>query len=69
MADAPVVHIGENSPEFVAFRLLHTIAYAEGVKIYGVTAQATQPANRKWILDTYSECLYATHGRRLIPGQ
>jgi hypothetical protein len=30
MADAPVVHIGENSPEYVAYRLMLDIAEAEG---------------------------------------
>lgn len=54
MADqAADVHIGENSPEQVAFKLYREIAAAE---LYG-----SQPKNpdRKWILDTYAECLLA----------
>ena len=47
MADAPVVHIGENSREEVAFKLFHIIRNHGG-------QQATE---RKWILDTYAECL------------
>jgi len=46
MADIPVVHIGENSPEYVAYRLLREIARLE--KGMG---------DRKKLLDTYAECL------------
>lgn len=56
MADAPVVHIGENSPEHVAFQLLNTIASIEGIKLYGGDSKS---ADRKWVLDTYAECLNA----------
>lgn len=54
MADAPVpvVHIGENSPENIAYKLLELIAQTE--KTPPVTAR-----DRKWILDTYAECLQA----------
>ena len=50
MADQPVVHIGENSPEYVAFKLYHEITRIE--------ARGEKP-DRKWILDTYAECLLA----------
>jgi len=49
MADAPVVHIGENSPEFVAYRLME--------KIFAVEKGETR--NRKTILNTYAACLLA----------
>jgi hypothetical protein len=53
MADNSVVHIGENSPEYVAYRLLKDIARVEdGSK------------DRKWILDTFAECLHAAKGYR-----
>jgi hypothetical protein len=57
MADKPVVHIGENSPEWVAYKLMHDIL---------ITERKT-PANtiRKDILDTYAECLQAVRGRRV----
>ena len=52
MADKPVVHIGENSPEYVAYRLLQDVLQAE----------APQKPSRKLILDAYAECLTAiTH--------
>jgi hypothetical protein len=50
MAVDTVVHIGENSPEQVAFKLFHEVASAEAGR-----AQI----DRKWILDTYAECLMA----------
>jgi hypothetical protein len=58
MADAPVVHIGENSPEYVAYRLFQDIASVEGQKLFGHQSRATTP-DRKWILMTYAQCLLA----------
>jgi hypothetical protein len=55
MADAPTVQLGENSPEQVAFKLLTIIAASEKKAIN--TGGAT--ADRKWLLDTYAECLLA----------
>ena len=64
MADAPVVHIGENSPEYVAYKLMVNIAATEGFHIrLGPMADREQPT-RKWILDTYAECLEAVKGFR-----
>jgi hypothetical protein len=60
MADKPVVHIGENSPEHVAYRLMQNVFEAE----------APQKPSRQLILDTYAECLLAVlhpQGRR--PGK
>jgi hypothetical protein len=51
MIDQPSVHVAENSPEFVAFRLLERIAMVEN---RGFNAGG---ADRNWILDTYAECL------------
>ncbi len=48
MADVPVIHIGENSPENIAYKLTHEIARLE--KGF---------ADRKKLLDTYAECLRA----------
>jgi hypothetical protein len=53
MADTPVVHVGENSPEEVAFKLMREIAMAENKSLRG--AVAGDKPNRKWILDTYAE--------------
>jgi hypothetical protein len=49
MADTPVVHIGENSPEHVAYRLFEFVC----------SADKPQRFSREWILDTYAECLLA----------
>jgi hypothetical protein len=60
MADtsAPVVHIGENSPEHVAYRLLMNVAFMEDKLIaYGGSNSTKPTADRKWLLDTYAECL------------
>ncbi len=63
MADAPVVHIGENSPEYVAYRLLESVARAEG-KLLTAMAGDPRAADRDYILNTYAECLEAVKDRR-----
>ncbi len=65
MADSPpVVHIGENSPEHVAYRLLQQVMNIERMSPTQDPAQGWRPADRKWLLDTYAECLQATKGFR-----
>jgi hypothetical protein len=49
MADADALHIGENSPEQVAFKLLYEIANVEGIEMRGLSG--TKKTDRKWILD------------------
>ena len=58
MADVPVVHMGENSPEHVAYQLLQHVAHLEESLHSGKTEGWTS-ADRKWIPDTYAECLLA----------
>ena len=66
MADAPIVHIGENSPEHVAYQLLLHIAWIEQKAIQANGSFASpERATRKWILDTYDECLLAVKGQRM----
>jgi hypothetical protein len=64
MADSAhiVVHIGENSPEQVAYKLLHIIAANER-KTLSSSATGAATAERKWLLDTYAECLTTVKGR------
>lgn len=57
MADASVVHIGENSPEKVALDLVQHIARMEGKILYQNRDSREQTADRKWLLDTYAECI------------
>jgi hypothetical protein len=57
MADEPVVHIGENSPEQVALKLFYEVARSEK-KDTGRTTGDDKP-DRKWILDTFAECMNA----------
>jgi hypothetical protein len=54
MADKPVVHIGENSPEYVAYQLMRDLFQLE----------APQKVDRKKYLDTYAECLLAVREPR-----
>jgi hypothetical protein len=61
MAEAAGVHIVENSPEYVAFKLLQEIAAVEGRAIRGI--QGDKRANRKWILDTYAQCIAVVRGQ------
>ena len=49
MADATDTRGG---PEEVAFKLLYAVAWAENVDLEGWAK-----TDRKWILDTYAECL------------
>jgi hypothetical protein len=59
MANDSVVHIGENSPEEVAYRLFNLIEIREG----------TKAQKRKEIIDLYAECVMAVREPRLrLPG-
>ena len=50
MAYEPAIHINENSPENIAYKLLTTIASNDGNTLFGVM-QSTATADRKWLLD------------------
>lgn len=64
MADTAVVHMGENSPEQVAYKLLIHVAATEGYMLRsGPTSDGNKPS-RQYILDTYAECLRAARGYR-----
>jgi hypothetical protein len=60
MTDDTIVHIAENSPEQVAYKLLDKIAFVEGKSLRpGMTGQK---ADRAYILTTYWECLKVVQG-------
>ena len=60
MADSATVHIGENSREEVAHKLLLHIAHVEGKSIRsGMTGEK---ADRAYILTTYHECWQVAAG-------
>jgi hypothetical protein len=60
MTDEPVAPTGENSPEQIAYRLMHEVATVERITIGAGDLQPKWTrAGRAWILDTYQECLYA----------
>lgn len=54
MSDPVAVHFGENSQEQVAFKLMQNIAAVEQKEFHRA---GHNPADRKWILETYRECL------------
>jgi len=58
MADA-VIHIGENSPEYVAYRLLLDVMSAEDTSLH---AGGSKRANREYLLTTYRQCLRTVRG-------
>ncbi|MFZ4807499.1 MAG: hypothetical protein ACOYLQ_09600 [Hyphomicrobiaceae bacterium] len=61
MADQPpVVHIGENSPEQVAYKMTQHILYSLEKKTHDNTS-------RDEFLDTYAECIKAVRGFRVKP--
>ena len=51
----PALHIGDNSPEYVAYRLMFDIAKVEKKAL--TPSASCQTADRRWVLDTYAECL------------
>ena len=55
MADTSVVHIGENSPEQVAYKLMREIGLSQGY----FTVHKSQKPSPEWIIRTYSACLHA----------
>ena len=57
MSDKNEVHIGENSTEHVAYKLMQHIAAVEGKEFYTINGKQ---ADRQWILSTYKECLKIT---------
>ena len=61
MSDAAVVHIGENSPERVAYQLMLSIAAGEN-KRYQVHSGGLVLADKDWILSTYADCLGVVKG-------
>ncbi|AZO81824.1 MULTISPECIES: hypothetical protein [unclassified Bosea (in: a-proteobacteria)] len=58
-------YFGEGSPQAVAFKLLKEVAYAESKEL-SVSGAADSKPDRKWILDTFAECLSAAHGFRQL---
>lgn len=64
MADTnTTVHIGENSPEQVAFKLMERIASVESKLISSPNASGGwSVADRKWILQAYHEALLVVRG-------
>jgi hypothetical protein len=59
VADIPIVHIGENSPENIAFKMMNLIAAVESKEPYG---HGENPMTREWIFKTYAQC------RRIVNG-
>lgn len=63
MADSSTVHIGENSPEQVAFKLFEIVARIERKSLSGSDANEIKSgwtkADRDYVLETYSKCLTA----------
>jgi hypothetical protein len=54
----PIIHIGENSPEQIAFKLLEKIAKVEKKHLsepMGTMAYGWSMADREWILKTYGQ--------------
>ena len=64
MSEKPVVYVGENSPEQIAYKLMGHIAEVEKKVFRTAELGNSTVAGRKWILDTYSECLAAAKGLR-----
>lgn len=59
MADEAVVHADENPPEQVAYMLMCDVMGAENRVAALNPREGYQAADRKYLLDTYAECLLA----------
>lgn len=57
----PPFHLGENSPEEVAYKLMQHIKGHEELP-----SDKEPGARRKYILDLYDECLTAVRGGRIV---
>ncbi len=57
MADSTAVHLGENSPEYIAYRLMQDVMRSEKRQNYEDSKGTL--ADRKYLLDTYAECVMA----------
>lgn len=60
MADNTTVHIGENSPEYVAYRLFLDVMSAENKTFH--SSSTRQAVDRAYILKTYHECRLVVSG-------
>lgn len=68
MADAaPVVHIGENSPEEVAFKLMKIIGECENKSLHFHSSHGG--ADRKYVLKLYQQCLETVSGKTMDWGR
>lgn len=57
-----------DSPELVALALLERVARSEGRHFEAKPGEGMTVADRRWILDTYFECLTAVRGHRVTAG-
>ncbi|MGD9536426.1 MAG: hypothetical protein AB7P52_09595 [Alphaproteobacteria bacterium] len=59
MADRPIVHLGKNSPEQVAWRLMQTIMQAEAKTANPLIAKdgGEELVDRRYLIGLYRDCL------------
>lgn len=57
MADT-TTNIADNSAELIAYKLFQEVARAEGKELWAGAAGTERP-DRRWLLDTYAECISA----------
>lgn len=66
MSDKNVVHMGENSPEYIAYKLMHHVIELERRSLNPATnTPGWTAADRSYLLATYAECLQAVQ----MPGR
>ena len=59
MNDQPSDHAVEDTAEHMAYRLFLHICNLETKNLHGDPSKDRTLADRKWVLDTYAECLRA----------
>lgn len=58
MTSTSALHISENSPEQVAYKLMRDIGQAEGFFL----VHSSPKPSREWLIKTYCACLHAVRG-------
>jgi hypothetical protein len=56
MSDSKSYGAGDNTPEQIGYKLFVDVAIAENMRVKDYLGGDKVP-DRKWILDTYAECL------------
>ncbi|MEO9900350.1 hypothetical protein [Nisaea sp.] len=64
MSDTTHLHVGENTQEHIAFKLLEVVASVEQKNLFHYEGAPEKTPTREWVLNTFAECLQAARSHR-----